>query len=88
MANAANAAQAAAFGMSLQDGLYLLGGNLASVKQRIEGIGEGPLTVGATEALTTFTRLAVFVGFGAIAEGTVHFRRGTLTLPMKPHTLL
>ena len=76
VANVAYATQAAAFGMSLQDGLDLLGGNLASVKQRIEGIGEGLLIVDATEALTTFVRLAVFVvGFGAIAEGAAHVRR-------------
>lgn len=69
--------QAAAFSMGLQDALFLVGCDLASVKQRIEGIAEGPLTVSTAEALTNFTRLAVFEGFGVVAEGEFHFRRDT-----------
>ena len=70
--------------MRLQDGLCLLGRDLAPVEQRIEGVCKCSFAVGAVESLATFTRLTVFVGFWVLAEWTVHLYMPTSTHSMTP----
>ena len=72
--------------MRLRDDLCLLGRDLTSEEQRIEGVCKCSFALGAAESLATFNRLTVFVGFWVLAEWAVHLYTPTSTRSMTHHT--
>ena len=63
--------------MRLQNRLHLLGSYWASVVLCIEGVAEGPLTVGVEATLATLTGPALFVDFEVFAKWTFHLYAAT-----------